>query len=127
MKSSVDLTRERDFKKSIIGLEGFIIRHITNSKVPWAINNMRLINSDEDLKGEEELNYYNLILTGTKNDRKDKRFHRLLNSSICDCCGNPLERFPWKRPGNWGLCKKCDKNTKEIRICWRTNRTFREG
>ena len=28
MKSRVDLTRERDFKKSIIGLEGFIIRHL---------------------------------------------------------------------------------------------------
>lgn len=134
MKSNVDLTLRRDFLGSrntlgeILGgtlgdLEHLITRHLTNSRVPWAQTNIRILNSDTEMFEDcnKDSKYYNLILTGTKKDREDKKLQRLYNSYTCERCGGILEKLPWRSPGSWNLCKKCNEEfeEKENRVCWR--------
>lgn len=100
MKRNVDLTQNEMF---ITHNPHFtdIMRNILY-RLPWDFINAREI-TDQDLFGKDEL-----ILTGTKKDRLEKRF--TIGESIgyyCDCCGINLRKRPWLRSDCYDLCQKC--------------------
>lgn len=90
MKNNVDLTENRDFKDS------------------------NLIDS----LNQESPNLHEILLTGTREKRMDKKIARsfCMADNHCDCCGdtNPLH-FIYKD----SLCDKCSERVSESKLWWR--------
>ena len=62
----------------------------------------------------------NIIMLGNKSRRKEIKHRIWMNSNICDCCGKPLDKFPWKT--KYGLCDECnDFHYKKDKVIWRNN------
>lgn len=112
MKSNVDLTLNRDFDiKNNNVIYKFSNKILNPNKVyslsdlynkvfkkgyPWnCINTLR-----------KTLNSEQLFLTGSKNDRVEKR-KAIDYENECECCGKDLTKIPWDN--HYKLCKKCDE------------------
>lgn len=112
MKDNVDLTQNEMFvtpedthNNDPNFTDAEIIRMFSH-RLPWNfIYSTRSINSDQDLFGKDEL-----ILTGTKKDRRRKSFDvEELTEHYCDCCGAYLMEKPWLRSIYYCLCQKCSR------------------
>ena len=120
MKRNVDLTFKRDFNNSddLNSFFNHIRLFLKQSKIPWKEPPMRVVRSDEDLVSDKDLTYKEILIIGNKQKRKETKKERWLQSNICDCCGKPLNKFPWKY--RYGLCEKCDNQyLSQEKIIWR--------
>lgn len=110
MKENVDLTENRDFRKSNfprfnLRKASKLIRRIHNMDFPWS--DMEKITSTLD-KDEE------IFLTGNKDSRRYKLMYNVNGEKMCERCGIELRRLPWIL--EYGLCKKCDEYVSNVGI-----------
>ena len=121
MKPTIDLTETRDFRgeqisdnSTVFGVS--ITDRIRGGLPPWIITvktipwKLKTITTDDDLTDFK--NSDRLFPTGSRKDI----LHQLsvksaLDDSLCDCCGAPINRYPWGR--RWGLCSKCSDRLEE--------------
>jgi hypothetical protein len=97
MKRNVDLTRNRDFSNRM-DLRDAMTKHVMswlNSQTPWTLFENQITKTKED----------EIFLTGNHKTRLTKAEYRSMGIELCDCCGNRLDRKPWK--GKCGLCGEC--------------------
>lgn len=111
MKENVDLTENRDFRKSSFPKSSLrrankLIRRINNLDFPWS--DVGKITSTINRKDEE------LFLVGNKNDRRYKIMYRVNEDKICERCGISLRRKPWIL--EYGLCQACDEIVSNVGV-----------
>lgn len=103
MKRNVDLTFDRKFSSTRFrgfDLRTTLFRETTDIKYPWIMNISKVVGFGDVHNGS--------VLTGNKKERLEKqRELEYRNALFCECCGERLERKPWKK-GRYLLCKNCD-------------------
>lgn len=102
MKENVDLTENRDFRKSSFSRLSLnklskYIKRIHNLDFPWS--DVTQITSTIDK--EEEL-----FFVGNNETRRYKRMSNVIGYEMCERCGAKLRKIPWRY--EYGLCKECD-------------------
>ena len=122
MKNNIDLTQEKMFSggkynKVFNNIINILTKQIFKDKkeniFPWSTNN-RFVNINDDLIYKEYNNNINeLILTGSKEDRKSKIKNLSYTSgNYCDCCGKDLRTTPWSN--YFLLCDACSNSMSYI-------------
>lgn len=112
MKSNVDLTLNRDFRKKNTNFKS-IAQFIKNKKLLW--DDFRFVNNSSNNDETQ------LIFTGDKFERKYKKYVEMRNNQ-CDRCGEILDKFPWYN--TQGLCHICDSEleSQTKKIPWKSRR-----
>lgn len=118
MKSNIDLTENEIFSRKRPNISLYNIRSLFKTKehhFDWDLPEMDRLNNDEDDTIKE------IILTGNKTSRKEKRlFTPQYMQNYCHCCGRLLSKYQWAESSE--LCKKCMSNyTKKYgnKVPWR--------
>lgn len=115
MRSNIDLTLNRDFRKRNRNLSK--VRHLflLKGNYPWTTSKSASSESINDL-----------VFTGTKEDRiYKKKGKEYMNGISCECCGGDFLKKPWEDDKS-RLCYPCQdrlkKNINKIQddlILWR--------
>lgn len=107
MKSNVDLTMDRDFSSTRgnrLETLNDLVRSL-DGNYPWS--SVEKHHRDDTPRDE-------LVITGSKIDRKNRSYGTFSDCVTCDCCGAYIERFPWEKEST--LCKKCEEGlSKSVR------------
>jgi len=115
MKSNIDLTFKRDFHSNNDEKINIFFKLIYG-KVPWRNNSNLSIYEEMDYAKKE------ILVVGSKIDRKKFKEDKIYYTDTCERCGIPKTKIPWNNFGN--LCKECENelkmqiNKKDERICW---------
>lgn len=107
MKRNVDLTENRLFTNQL----NRVLITITGKEIPWNVK------SDDNV---DDLDLYQIIVTGNKEARAKVRFYREMDSlDYCDCCGKRMSLKSWDR--EIGVCHQCNNHVfkDEDKCKWR--------
>lgn len=123
MKSSVDLTENRIFTSTSRSSESSRIADFILSQLDeyllWDLENKQREISDIDIYNIWYRQENQLILTGTKEDRRNKTENlHYEDGTSCDRCGKDLTLIPWDR--HYDLCGRCSNAlSTEVEIYWK--------
>ena len=94
MKDNVDLTENRDFRKTR-DLTQLLLNFCTKNVYPWSIELLAQYDKDKEI-----------FHTGNKEERKSKRgSDNYYVETECECCGEDMSKKPWN--SYYRLCIPC--------------------
>lgn len=105
MKPNVDLTENRIFhtRSEFETLEQ-TFRKMMFGRFPWIHNGFKIISSEKDIKQQNQI-----VFTGNKKERElSQQLQNMSLNPVCECCGKPLNKFPWEKTSLL-ICKDCDE------------------